>query len=46
MEVDPTSPPTATATTEEAMRLHEWIDRPNLYVKIPATEPGLPAIEE
>ncbi len=29
------------ATFDEAMRLHEWIDRPNLYVKIPATEPGL-----
>ena len=28
------------------MRLHEWIDRPNLFVKIPATEPGLEAIEE
>ena len=28
------------------MRFHEWVDRPNLYVKIPATQPGLPAIEE
>ena len=28
------------------MRLHEWVDRPNLFVKIPATEPGLGAIEE
>ena len=28
------------------MRLHTWIDRPNLYVKIPATQPGLGAIEE
>ena len=28
------------------MRLHEEIDRPNLFVKIPATEPGLGAIEE
>ena len=27
-------------------RLHDWIDKPNLYVKIPATEPGLGAIEE
>ena len=31
---------------EEAMRLHEWIDRPNLFVKIPGTEPGLQAIED
>jgi transaldolase len=28
------------------MRLHEWIERPNLYVKIPATKPGLGAIED
>jgi transaldolase len=28
------------------MRLHELVDSPNLFVKIPATEPGLPAIEE
>ncbi len=28
------------------MRLHEWIDRPNLHVKIPATKPGLGAIED
>jgi transaldolase len=34
------------ATYEEAIRLHEWIDRPNLYVKIPGTEPGLQAIED
>ena len=40
MEVDPSSRTTATRTIEEAKRLHEWIDEPNLYVKIPATEPG------
>src|ERR1041384_2791324 len=28
------------------MRLHAWLDRPNLYVKIPATKPGLGAIED
>jgi transaldolase len=28
------------------MRLHKWLDRPNLYVKIPATKPGLGAIED
>src|SRR5581483_8312208 len=27
-------------------RLHAWIDKPNLYVKIPATKPGLGAIED
>ena len=46
MEVDPTLAYEQDATIEEAMRLHEWIDRPNLFVKIPATEPGLGAIEE
>ena len=46
MEVDPTLAYDRDATVDEAMRLHEWIDRPNLFVKIPATEPGLGAIEE
>jgi transaldolase len=46
MEVDPTLAYEQEQTIEEALRLHEWIDRPNLYVKIPATEPGLGAIEE
>ena len=45
-EVDPNLAYDTEATFEEAMRLHEWIDRPNLYVKIPATEPGLQAIED
>jgi transaldolase len=45
-EVDPTLAYERDATIEEARRLHEWIERPNLYVKIPATEPGLGAIEE
>ena len=27
-------------------RFHDWVDKPNLYVKIPATKAGLPAIEE
>src|SRR5215217_4815768 len=33
-------------TVEEATRLHEMVDRPILFVKIPATLPGLVAIEE
>ncbi len=45
-EVDPTLGYERDATIAEARRLHEWIERPNLYVKIPATEPGLGAIEE
>ena len=45
-EVDPTLAHDREGTIAEARRLHEWIDKPNLYVKIPATEPGLGAIEE
>jgi transaldolase len=45
LEVDPTLADDTQATYDEAIRFHEWIDRPNLYVKIPATKPGLPAIE-
>jgi transaldolase len=46
LEVDPDFAYDTEATIEEATRFHEWVDRPNLYVKIPATKPGLPAIEE
>jgi transaldolase len=46
MEVDPNLAYDTDATIEEAARFHDWVERPNLYVKIPATEPGLPAIEE
>src|SRR5918999_448747 len=46
MEVDPNFAYEQQATIEEALRFHDWIDRPNLFVKIPATEPGLGAIEE
>jgi transaldolase len=46
MEVDPNLAYDTTATIEEAARFHDWAERPNLYVKIPATQPGLAAIEE
>jgi transaldolase len=45
-EVDPNLAYDTEATIEEARRLHEWIERPNLFVKIPATKPGLASIEE
>ena len=45
-EVDPELAYDRQHTFEEAKRLHEWIDEPNLYVKIPATEPGVGAIED
>jgi transaldolase len=46
IEVDPNLAYDTKATYDEAIRFHEWIDRPNLYVKIPGTEPGLQAIED
>lgn len=46
IEVDPTLAYDAQSTREQALELHARIDRPNLYVKIPATEAGLPAIED
>jgi transaldolase len=46
IEVDPNLAGDTKATIAEARRLHEQIDKPNLFVKIPATKAGLPAIEE
>ncbi|HXV58668.1 MAG TPA: transaldolase [Gaiellaceae bacterium] len=46
IEVDPGLAHDTEATIAEAQRLHDLLDRPNLFVKIPATEAGLPAIEE
>jgi transaldolase len=46
LEVDPTFANDTEATIEEAQRFHDTLGRPNLYVKIPATKEGLPAIEE
>ena len=46
LEVDPTLAYDREATFEQAIRLHEEVDRPNLFVKIPATKPGLAAIED
>jgi transaldolase len=46
LEVDPTLAYDTEGTLAEALRLHEWVDEPNLFVKIPATKAGLPAIEE
>lgn len=46
IEVDPNFANDTAATVKEATRLHAMIDRPNLFVKIPGTEPGLQAIEE
>jgi transaldolase len=46
IEVDPNLASDTQATTDEAQRLHELVDRPNCFVKIPATKAGLASIEE
>jgi transaldolase len=46
LEVDPGLAYDTLATFREAVRLHESVDKPNLMVKIPATKPGLGAIED
>jgi len=46
LEVDPNLAHDASGTSAEARRLHQMIDRPNLFVKIPGTKEGLQAIED
>src|SRR5918911_685279 len=45
-EVDPNFAYDYDATYAEAQRLHGLVEKPNLHVKIPATKPGLRAIED
>jgi transaldolase len=46
LEVDPNLAHDTDATKSEAVRLHGLVDRPNLFIKIPATLEGLQAIED
>ncbi|HEV3034258.1 MAG TPA: transaldolase [Solirubrobacteraceae bacterium] len=46
LEVDPRLAYDTLQTFRSAMRIHDSVDRPNLMVKIPATKPGLAAIED
>ncbi|MBA2695801.1 MAG: transaldolase [Actinobacteria bacterium] len=46
IEVDPGMAAQTDATVEMAERLWNEIDRPNLFIKIPATVEGLPAIAQ
>jgi len=46
IEVDPRIAHNTEATVAEARALWWLVDRPNLFVKIPATKAGLPAIEQ
>jgi transaldolase len=46
LEVDPRLAYDTMQTYREAIRIHKSVERPNLMVKIPATKPGLAAIED
>jgi len=46
LEVNPTLAYETEKTLSEAKRLFAWVDRPNLMIKIPGTEAGLPAIRQ
>jgi transaldolase len=46
LEVDPRLAYDTLTTYSEAIRIHKSVERPNLMVKIPATKPGLAAIED
>jgi transaldolase len=46
MEVEPGVAYDTERTFEQARWIAKEVDRDNVYVKIPATEPGLPAIED
>ncbi len=45
MEVSPLLSSDTQGTIKSAMRIHQQANRPNLYVKIPGTPEGVPAIE-
>ena len=44
IEVDPRLAHETQGTIDQAAELHKIVDRPNVLIKIPATEAGLPAI--
>src|SRR4051794_6875588 len=46
MEVEPSIAYDTQGSFDEAVWIAHEVDRPNLMVKIPATKPGLPAIED
>ena len=46
IEVEPDLAYDTKGTITRALELHEIVNRPNVLIKVPATLPGLPAIEE
>lgn len=46
LEVNPHLAYDTSGTVEEARRLWSTVNRPNIFIKVPATEAGLPAIQQ
>ena len=46
LELSPRLADDTTGSVDAAVKLHERADRPNLFIKIPGTPAGIPAIEE
>ncbi len=46
LECSPYNAHNTQATLDEARRLFKWVDRPNVMIKVPATDEGIPAIEQ
>jgi transaldolase/glucose-6-phosphate isomerase len=46
LECSPYNARNTQATLDEARRLFKWVNRPNVMIKVPATEEGIPAIEQ
>ncbi|CAA0815521.1 Aldolase-type TIM barrel family protein [Striga hermonthica] len=46
VEVSPRLADDTVNTIEAAKWLHQWVDRPNVYIKIPATAACIPSIKE
>ncbi|MBN2386784.1 MAG: bifunctional transaldolase/phosoglucose isomerase [Anaerolineales bacterium] len=44
LEVDPALAHSTEATVAQARTLWEWVEHPNLMIKVPATKEGLPAV--
>jgi transaldolase len=45
LEVSPELAHDTAATVDDARRLWGWVDRPNLMIKVPGTDEGVPAVE-
>lgn len=46
LEVSPYLAHDTGGSVEEALRLYDAVDRPNVFIKIPGTDAGVPAVEE